>query len=700
MLIAFVVLGLPALVISCIEAVKLGQLVGMILYGGIYLLVAATTHYFHRLPFGFCAGVMLASLYMIAVFNFFHFGFAGAGIAIAITISVLATVLLGIRSGLVTAATCLVTLITIGLCFIYGAIEVSPQMPATTTNAVSWVAAAAVFSLLTGSLIFSSGRLQEYLIKSLASLRFKTEELKEANKDLTREIKQREITEAKLKQSEEQFRTLFETAPDAIYLTDLEGTLLDGNRTAEALIGSPREAFIGKNFIDTGLLPKTEISKAVKLMKKSRKGENTGPDELALISSTGKAITVEILTRPFQLEDRTVILGIARDVSERKQLENRLNQAQKMESIGTLAGGIAHDFNNILYPIIGFAEMSIEDLPENHSIKENLEDILQGAKRARDLVKQILAFSSQEILEYKPIRIQPVIEETLKLIKSILPANIDIEHNLNEDSDYILGDTTEVHEIIMNLCINAYHAMEETGGTLKVSLNKAKHDLNINLPSGEYCCLSVSDTGKGISPEVISKIFEPYFTTKEQGKGSGLGLSVIHGIIKNYKGAITAESKPGEGTIFYVYIPLTSQTIKTDDMPTLNKIGIRGDETILFVDDEEAIVKLGIRILEKLGYKVTGKTSCIEALALFGSDPERFDLVITDMAMPSMVGTDFAKKLIEIRSNIPIIICTGFSEKLDHETAKKLGIKGYLHKPILINDLSSKVRKVIDKSKT
>jgi len=199
MLIAFVVLGLPALVISCIEAIKLGQLVGMILYGGIYLLVSATTRYFHRLPFVFCAGVMLASLYMIAVFNFFHFGFAGAGIAIAITISVLATVLLGIRSGLVTAATCLVTLITMGLCFIYGAIEVNPEMPATTTNAVSWVAASAVFALLTGSLIFSSGRLQEYLIRSLASLRDKTEELKEANKDLTREIKQREITEAKLR---------------------------------------------------------------------------------------------------------------------------------------------------------------------------------------------------------------------------------------------------------------------------------------------------------------------------------------------------------------------------------------------------------------------------------------------------------------------------------------------------------------------
>jgi PAS domain S-box-containing protein len=291
-LIALVALGLPAVVTSCIEAIKLGQLVGVMLYGAIYLFVFLTTLFFHRLPFGFCAGVMLSSLYMIAVFNFFHFGFAGAGIAIAITISVLATVLLGMRSGLVTAATCLLTLITVGLCFIYGAIDVSPEMPATTTQAISWVTAATVFTLLTASLILSSGRLQGYLIKSLESLRYKTEELEDTNKDLTREIKQRERTEVKLKQSEEQFRTLFETAPDAIYLTDLEGTLLDGNRTAEALIGSPREAFIGKNFIDTDLLPKTEISKTVKLMEKSRKGESTGPDELALISSTGKAITV------------------------------------------------------------------------------------------------------------------------------------------------------------------------------------------------------------------------------------------------------------------------------------------------------------------------------------------------------------------------------------------------------------------------
>jgi len=327
MLIALVVLGLPAVGISCIEAIKFGQLSGVMLYGGIYLLVSTTTLCFHRLPFVFCAGVMLASLYVIAVFNFFHFSFAGAGVEIFITISVLATVLLGIRSGLFIAIVCLITLISIGLCFVFGVLDINPGMPDSTTNPVSWMTAVTVFALLTGSLISSSGRLQGYLIRSLESLRYKTDELKEANKDLTREIKQREIVEVKLKQSEAQFKTLFETAPDAIYLTDFEGTLLDGNRAAEELIESHREDFIGKNFVDTGLLPKAEISKAVTLMEKNRLGENTGPDEFTLISLSGKVNTVEILTSPFQLENRPVILGIARDVSERKRLENRLNQA-------------------------------------------------------------------------------------------------------------------------------------------------------------------------------------------------------------------------------------------------------------------------------------------------------------------------------------------------------------------------------------
>jgi len=417
--------------------------------------------------------------------------------------------------------------------------------------------------------------------------------------------------------------------------------------------------------------------------------------------------TYDITDMPIQHSDGTISkMSVYRDitqyleaVAEKDKAQAQLLQAQKMESIGTLAGGIAHDFNNILYPIIGFAEISIEDLSENNPIIENLKNILQGAKRARDLVKQILLFSSQAILDHKPILIQPVIEEALKLLRATIPANIDIQHTLNENSDYILGDTTEVHEIIMNLCINAYHAMEQTGGSLEIALNKATPDPKLNLTSGEYCCLRVSDTGTGISPEIIDTIFEPYFTTKKLGKGTGLGLSVIHGIVKNYKGAITVESNLGKGTVFCTYLPLVSNPIKVGDTHIQNKGRIGGDENILFVDDEESIEKLGILILERLGYQVTGKTNCIEALALFESAPDNFDLVITDMAMPRMTGTEFAKKLMKIRPDIPIIISTGFSEKLDTETAKTLGIKAYLHKPILINDLSSKIRSVLDISK-
>ena len=417
--------------------------------------------------------------------------------------------------------------------------------------------------------------------------------------------------------------------------------------------------------------------------------------------------TYDITDMPIQHSDGTISkMSVYRDitqyleaVAEKDKAQAQLLQAQKMESIGTLAGGIAHDFNNILYPIIGFAEISIEDLSENNPIIENLKNILQGAKRARDLVKQILLFSSQAILDHKPILIQPVIEEALKLLRATIPANIDIQHTLNENSDYILGDTTEVHEIIMNLCINAYHAMEQTGGSLEIALNKATPDPKLNLTSGEYCCLRISDTGTGISPEIIDTIFEPYFTTKKLGKGTGLGLSVIHGIVKNYKGAITVESNLGKGTVFCTYLPLVSNPIKVGDTHIQNKGRIGGDENILFVDDEESIEKLGILILERLGYQVTGKTNCIEALALFESAPDNFDLVITDMAMPRMTGTEFAKKLMKIRPDIPIIISTGFSEKLDTETAKTLGIKAYLHKPILINDLSSKIRSVLDISK-
>ncbi|MBU4130086.1 MAG: response regulator [Proteobacteria bacterium] len=416
--------------------------------------------------------------------------------------------------------------------------------------------------------------------------------------------------------------------------------------------------------------------------------------------------TYRVTDMPIQHQNGSVSkMSIFRDITgyltalaDKEKAQGQLLQAQRMETIGTLAGGIAHDFNNILYPIMGYAEMSIEDLPENHPIKENLKDILQGAKRARDLVKQILAFSNQRPTEQEILLLKPLVQEALKLLRSAIPSNIEIQQDLYDAPDHVLANPTEIHEVVMNLCTNAYHAMEKSGGILRLCLTKAVPNPDLNLPSGDYCCISVRDTGIGIPTEMEKNIFDPYFTTKETGKGTGLGLSVVHGIIKKYQGAITVESMPGKGSVFNVFLPITSATKKSDER-LKDQSNPGGDEKILFVDDEVSITKLGVRLLERLGYRVTGKSSSIEAFALFKSAPDDFDLVITDMNMPGMVGSELAAKLLEIRPDIPIILCTGFSERIDIEIAKSIGIRDYINKPILNIDLSSKVREVLDQAK-
>ncbi len=413
---------------------------------------------------------------------------------------------------------------------------------------------------------------------------------------------------------------------------------------------------------------------------------------------------VEVHLQLLKHENKSLFAAIILDITDQKlareekiQLERKYRQSQKMESIGTLAGGIAHDFNNILYPIIGFTELSMQDLPKTHEVQENLQDILDGAKRARDLVKQILMFARQEKQALKPIVLKPVVEEALKLLRSSIPANIDIQSHLYDQDDYVMCDATEIHEIVMNLCTNAYHSMEENGGTIIVRLNKQNPSPDLNLSSGEYICLSVCDSGVGIPKEIIDKIFEPYLTTKELGKGSGLGLSVVHGIVANYKGNIAVESSPDKGSVFNVFLPVTIQARKFEQKLIKNN-SLDGTEHILFVDDEASIVKLAIRILERLGYTVTGKESSIEALELFKEKPDEFDLVITDMAMPMLTGAELAKQIIKIQPDIPIIICTGFSERMDSQTAKSLGIKEYIKKPILTDELTSKIKEVLNQS--
>jgi signal transduction histidine kinase/DNA-binding response OmpR family regulator len=384
---------------------------------------------------------------------------------------------------------------------------------------------------------------------------------------------------------------------------------------------------------------------------------------------------------------------------ERKELQIQLQQSQKMEAIGTLAGGIAHDFNNILFPMVGFTEMALEDLPGDSPIRNNLNEILRGTKRAADLVKQILTFSRQVDRQLKPLKVQLVIKEVLKLIRSSLPSTIKIKQNVSNKCGFVMADATQIHQVAMNLMTNAYHAMQETGGELEVTLKEIElgvEDLkDQDMAPGPYVCLTIADTGIGMDKAVLDRIFDPYFTTKEKYKGTGLGLSVVLGIVKSYGGDIRVYSEPGKQTAFHVYLPVIKTHAETQEIDTITQIQ-KGTERILLVDDEDSIVKMEQQMLDRLGYHVTARTSSIEALEAFRSAPDNFDLVITDMTMPNMTGIQLSQKLLEIRSDISIIICTGFSEQIDEEKVKAMGIRGYTMKPVVKSELGKKIRDVLD----
>ena len=522
------------------------------------------------------------------------------------------------------------------------------------------------------------------------------------------DITKRKQAEDALKESEERFRILFERAPDPFYINKLDGTLVDGNKAAEKLIGAKRAELIGSNFAEIGLLSEEDLPKALSILEKNQNGEPTGPDEFKLYRKNGVPAYAEISTHPVTIRGEKLVLGIARDVTERKKaekgrkkLEAQLRQAQKMEAIGTFAGGIAHDFNNILAAIVGFTELALAKISGDDPVHDDLYEIFSSGLRARDLVKQILTFSRQAELNRQPVQVNLIVKEALKFLRSSLPTSIEIRPNIDSDAQ-VLADPTQIHQVLMNLCANAKHAMRETGGVLEVSLTEVQlaADFVVAHPgavAGPHLKLSVADSGDGMPPEMLEKIFNPFFTTKGKKEGTGLGLAVVHGIVKSCDGLITVHSEPSQGSTFNVFLPV----VETQGRQQAELKGPlpKGSERVLFVDDEKVLTDISKKMLERYGYEVTPRTSSVEALELFKAKPDQFDLVITDMTMPNMSGLELASEILRLRPDLPIILCTGFSESINQTRAEAAGLKGFMLKPVSRDDLIRTARKVLDESK-
>ena len=385
--------------------------------------------------------------------------------------------------------------------------------------------------------------------------------------------------------------------------------------------------------------------------------------------------------------------------AEKRQLENQLRQSQKMEAIGTLAGGIAHDFNNVLSIILGNAELALADMSSEHAAHLNLERILTASLRAREMIQQLLSFSRKEESGRKPLRLNSVITESLKLMRASLPTNISIERDICATECTTIADATQIHQIMLNLCTNAAHAMEPGGGVLTIRLDPVTLDsaaaVDADLPPGNYARLVVADTGHGIEKDIIDRIFDPYFTTKETGKGTGMGLSVVHGIIKGSGGAIRAFSGPGRFTEFHLYLPRVDAVIDAEPSIFNQQHLPGGHEHILIVDDEEMLVDMMQQVLEQLGYTVSAYTDSADALKAFLACPRVYDLLITDMTMPGMTGTSLAKAVKAVRNDLPIILCTGFNEQISQENAQSLGIQSLIMKPVGMQQLAETIRSVM-----
>lgn len=508
------------------------------------------------------------------------------------------------------------------------------------------------------------------------------------------------LAEREIRESEERLNRLIEKAPDGIYIQKA-GVIRFANPMAARIFGAPSpEALIGRLIRDL-VHPEEHEALAARLAA-LKQGVPVPPRTFRIVRFDGKGAEVDVASVFFHFRGEDAVLVFARDVTEQKKLERGLVQTQKMEAIGTLAGGIAHDFNNILGVIVGNAELMAFDPKLPPGARGQLEQILAASQRAKSLVRQILAFSRHSREEKLFINLKAILKETIRFLRSSVKPSVRLEQFIAADAGAVFADPTQMQQVVMNLCTNAVQALGEEGGLLRLELENVElgpEDLagQAGVLPGPYLLLTVTDTGCGMHPEVAARIFEPFFTTKGPDRGTGLGLAVVHGIVHAHGGFIRVYSEPGRGSTFKVFLPRAEGEAEADTaaappLPT-------GSETILFVDDEVPLAELGRGLLSGLGYRVEVRTAPLEALAAFQSVPSRYDLVITDLAMPQMNGLRLARELFLIRPDVPVILCTGFGEPEEEGKAHALGIRAVLYKPLLRRELAEAVRRVLDEAR-
>ncbi|MFH2133144.1 MAG: ATP-binding protein [bacterium] len=513
------------------------------------------------------------------------------------------------------------------------------------------------------------------------------------------------ITQLKQQASEQRYRELFENLIDVVFRVDNQGIVTVISPSCETVFGYGPDEILGQPMVDFYRVP----SHRHDLVARIREAGHIENFEVEMKKKDGSFVWVSSNAKLLKNADGAEIgiEGVTRDISrlkeaedKKRQLEENLRQSQKMEAVGTLAGGIAHDFNNILSGIFGYAQLTQRHLADPERAKKDIEQIVKAAKKAAGLVQQILTFSRKSDHTMQPLVLHYEVKEAIQLIRSIIPSTIDIQDDIQSRA-VVLADPTQIHQILMNLCTNAYHAMHETGGPLSISLKditvSARHPVpDLDLLPGAYVELAVRDAGTGMTPEMLGKIFDPYFTTKEVGKGTGLGLAAVLGIVEDHNGRIRVDSEPGKGSVFHIYLPALGNQRNPRSTRIAGEIARGRSEQVLLVDDEESILFSTKELLEDHGYIVRAFSNGEAAFSEFIKNPQQFDLILTDMTMPRMTGDLLSSRLLEVRRDLPIILCSGFSDQISEQGALEIGIRKFLQKPIDSQHLLFSIREVLD----